>query len=123
MMRPPQRYTRTDPLFPYPTLFRSVRRRLLLRTLSRDSPPPLPKAPARGRSDRADRRPSDRPDPADRGGPPIRNGPESPGWSHKAAAAQALRSEEHTSELQSLMPISYAVFRLTKKKHQPTPPT
>src|SRR3546814_7439389 len=29
------------------------------------------------------------------------------------------RSEEHTSELQSLMRISYAVFCLTKKKHKP----
>src|SRR3546814_5716275 len=29
-----------------------------------------------------------------------------------------LRSEEHTSELQSLMRISYAVFCLNKKKHQ-----
>src|SRR3546814_1199524 len=29
----------------------------------------------------------------------------------------ALRSEEHTSELQSLMRISYAVFCLNKKKH------
>src|SRR3546814_4343351 len=28
------------------------------------------------------------------------------------------RSEEHTSELQSLMRISYAVFCLKKKKHQ-----
>src|SRR3546814_2073761 len=31
----------------------------------------------------------------------------------------ALRSEEHTSELQSLMRISYAVFCLKKKKHNP----
>src|SRR3546814_10840128 len=31
---------------------------------------------------------------------------------------EADRSEEHTSELQSLMRISYAVFRLKKKKHQ-----
>src|SRR3546814_3402802 len=30
----------------------------------------------------------------------------------------ALRSEEHTSELQSLMRISYAVFCLKKKTHQ-----
>src|SRR3546814_2572360 len=30
----------------------------------------------------------------------------------------ALRSEEHTSELQSLMRISYAVFCLTKKKQK-----
>src|SRR3546814_4833364 len=33
-----------------------------------------------------------------------------------AAAQRALRSEEHTSELQSLMRISYAVFCLKKKK-------
>src|SRR3546814_2366880 len=33
----------------------------------------------------------------------------------RAAAAIALRSEEHTSELQSLMRISYAVFCLKKK--------
>src|SRR3546814_10785030 len=32
-----------------------------------------------------------------------------------------IRSEEHTSELQSLMRISYAVFCLKKKKHQTTP--
>src|SRR3546814_1745481 len=32
--------------------------------------------------------------------------------------ASALRSEEHTSELQSLMRISYAVFCLKKKKYQ-----
>src|SRR3546814_8523872 len=30
--------------------------------------------------------------------------------------AQSMRSEEHTSELQSLMRISYAVFCLKKKK-------
>src|SRR3546814_5854882 len=33
-----------------------------------------------------------------------------------AAAARPMRSEEHTSELQSLMRISYAVFCLKKKK-------
>src|SRR3546814_3187629 len=32
-----------------------------------------------------------------------------------AASVKAWRSEEHTSELQSLMRISYAVFRLKKK--------
>src|SRR3546814_3880697 len=32
-------------------------------------------------------------------------------------AAPDVRSEEHTSELQSLMRISYAVFCLKKKKH------
>src|SRR3546814_8679720 len=39
---------------------------------------------------------------------PSPSDPPSP-WSH--------RSEEHTSELQSLMRISYAVFCLKKKKH------
>src|SRR3546814_7143910 len=34
----------------------------------------------------------------------------------KMALQQRLRSEEHTSELQSLMRISYAVFCLKKKK-------
>src|SRR3546814_3082804 len=34
-----------------------------------------------------------------------------------AGEARAARSEEHTSELQSLMRISYAVFCLKKKKH------
>src|SRR3546814_2892457 len=38
-------------------------------------------------------------------------------------AALAGRSEEHTSELQSLMRISYAVFCLTKKKNKPTATT
>src|SRR3546814_9445370 len=33
-------------------------------------------------------------------------------------ATQAQRSEEHTSELQSLMRISYAVFCLKKKKYR-----
>src|SRR3546814_4545095 len=35
-----------------------------------------------------------------------------------APAERALRSEEHTSELQSLMRISYAVFCLKKKKNR-----
>src|SRR3546814_1312090 len=36
------------------------------------------------------------------------------------ACAARRRSEEHTSELQSLMRISYAVFCLKKKKHTPS---
>src|SRR3546814_3241852 len=39
------------------------------------------------------------------------------------ARADAQRSEAHTSELQSLMPISYAVFRFKKKKIQPMKPS
>src|SRR3546814_8249490 len=41
-------------------------------------------------------------------------------WARDAELARrmrATRSEEHTSELQSLMRSSYAVFCLTKKKH------
>src|SRR3546814_5542128 len=37
--------------------------------------------------------------------------------SHSLRAEQSTRSEEHTSELQSLMRISYAVFCLKKKKY------
>src|SRR3546814_9501410 len=37
---------------------------------------------------------------------------------HNATAVQANRSEEHTSELQSLMRISYAVFCLKKQKRK-----
>src|SRR3546814_5675499 len=42
------------------------------------------------------------------------------GWpvSNVLAGVTVLRSEEHTSELQSLMRISYAVFCLKKKKQQ-----
>src|SRR3546814_8614477 len=49
--------------------------------------------------------------------PPIRPTPIRPRW-------RRARSEEHTSELQSLMRISYAVFCLKKKNQSPhTPPT
>src|SRR3546814_9668865 len=59
-------------------------------------------------------------------GPPTANG--KPGLHHVWARVfkdvyprfQTMRSEEHTSELQSLMRISYAVFCLKKKNnHQP----
>src|SRR3546814_1609783 len=89
MIRRPPRSTRTDTLFPYTTLFRSCRpppRHPRSRRLH-----PWRSAPCSGRS-------STRP----RGRSPSR-----PGRS---------RSEEHTSELQSLMRISYAVFCLKKKK-------
>src|SRR3546814_9853072 len=43
---------------------------------------------------------------------PARNGD----W-EMLASERSKRSEEHTSELQSLMRISYAVFCLKKKKH------
>src|SRR3546814_1211393 len=55
-----------------------------------------------------------------RPGPPFENLDEMSeieiGVSLRKAEGDELRSEEHTSELQSLMRISYAVFCLTKKK-------
>src|SRR3546814_7997503 len=41
-------------------------------------------------------------------------------WLDDSALQSANRSEEHTSELQSLMRISYAVFCLKKKKNKKT---
>src|SRR3546814_1194894 len=49
-----------------------------------------------------------------RSGPAVRQTSEKP----RRAAKTARRSEEHTSELQSLMRISYAVFCLKKKNKQ-----
>src|SRR3546814_6330039 len=46
---------------------------------------------------------------------PLRTPRAISGWAARRAASAAVRSEEHTSELQSLMRISYAVFFLKKK--------
>src|SRR3546814_4342459 len=45
------------------------------------------------------------------------------GQQHGQVEDQVGRSAEHTSELQSLMRISYAVFRLKKKKHTTKTPS
>src|SRR3546814_2949735 len=52
---------------------------------------------------------------AARGGLACESGPRTGGWS-TGGGNRPGRSEEHTSELQSLMRISYAVFCLKKKK-------
>src|SRR3546814_8743357 len=49
--------------------------------------------------------------------PPETDLPLLPGMSVRVVAPSPTRSEEHTSELQSLMRISYAVFCLQNKKH------
>src|SRR3546814_10225104 len=97
MIRRPPRSTRTDTLFPYTALFRSVaeqvvdhRRHVVVRRqqagLGHDAV-----AVMIGVAGKSDVEAILHPD-------------------------QSLRSEEHTSELQSLMRISYAVFCLKKKK-------
>src|SRR3546814_5556264 len=98
MIRRPPRATRTDTLFPYTTLFRSYRH---LYGIGRR---------ARGRARR--RRAALRRRPI-QGPPPLPQ-------RRRAAAREEMghrgsRSEEHTSELQSLMRTSYAVFCLKKK--------
>src|SRR3546814_4772107 len=103
MIRRPPRSTRTDTLFPYTTRFRSclsahrgARGRQNLDRAADRQGAQLHRPGRRGRPhDRSVRRL--RTVPRDRRGPP--------------------RSEEHTSELQSLMRISYAVFCLKKKKN------
>src|SRR3546814_4207182 len=101
ILRPP-RSTRTDTLFPYTTLFRSVEWFIVdgvgLRRLSFDD--------GRRRA-------------AEGAGRRCRDGPDS--RRQPLGRADRHRSEEHTSELQSLMRISYAVFCLKKKtKYTPT---
>src|SRR3546814_16145727 len=88
LIRRPPISTRTDTLFPYTTLFRSCFSRFeTLLTIPR-----LDSGPGRPRLVVETRE----------GG---------------SSVAAATRSEEHTSELQSLMRISYAVFCLKKKIH------
>src|SRR3546814_4942035 len=107
MIRRPPRSTRTDTLFPYTTLFRSlVRRQHAARARSRNG---------------AGRRIALAVCRADRAGS-ARHALHAGGGT-VAACAGGLhpgRSEEHTSELQSLMRISYAVFCLKKKNQKKT---
>src|SRR3546814_3930271 len=101
MLRRPPRSTRTDTLFPYTTLFRSRRDRGCAR-------------PVAYRSSRCDRHTEHRVARPDLFQPQLHGDAH-----HHAATSQRVeqspRSEEHTSELQSLMRISYAVFCLKKK--------
>src|SRR3546814_7159227 len=97
MIRRPPRSTRTDTLFPYTTLFRSEAGGLRTGEAAAGIPPlrfhePVGRRPVCS----AGRREGER-------GSQV-------GWPK--------RSEEHTSELQSLMRISYAVFCLKKKNKQ-----
>src|SRR3546814_1551430 len=110
MIRRPPRSTRTDTLFPYTTLFRSGQGRqrcaglgeLVIAFEARDPDAKL--------SDDGAHRPAE-------AGAEMQH-------AHRRGQAERLhqlqdmvRSEEHTSELQSLMRISYAVFCLKKKNN------
>src|SRR3546814_1220674 len=112
MIRPPPRSTRTDTLFPYTTRFRSVRRQVLCRGRQRLPPVGEPQqAKPRHRPEIPERL---RRRAQARGGERRRGGE----FPSRRARSSGVRSEEHTSELQSLMRISYAVFCLKKKKHK-----
>src|SRR3546814_3686032 len=117
MIRRPTRSTRTDTLFPYTTLFRSCRDRIrsfggyaphwkaILRVsaasvATHQSAPHVRVSPSYAKTA----------DLAHHHGDPARS-------QSDGDAGYCLRSEEHTSELQSLMRISYAVFCLKKKQY------
>src|SRR3546814_10128804 len=124
MIRRPPRSTRTDTLVPYTTLFRSRPPRSrpqtsrCRRSCGRRGRSCLPLFPFAWRS----------------GGPPGRGDRLRPalaeevrappgaaegldrGIAHRIEGEEGIRSEEHTSELQSLMRISYADFCLKKKQ-------
>src|SRR3546814_10807145 len=95
MRRRPPRSTRTDTLFPYTTLFRSRR---ASRSARRSAPETSPRWYRRAR---------------------CRNRRRNGGGHARTTRrfSRCRRSEEHTSELQSLMRNSYAVFCLTNKTH------
>src|SRR3546814_3446413 len=112
MIRRPPRSTRTDTLFPYPTLFRSLHdrygnaRHYAQFRRGRHAIHHIEKLHDKSDGHVTDMRHFDKANAA-----------------HLYLARDILRwggeqrSEEHTSELQSLMRISYAVFCLKKKNH------
>src|SRR3546814_998566 len=120
MIRRPPRSTRTDTLFPYTTLFRSQLPVLALDVVDDRRARPAEQCrhdqtdalAAPGRSERHDVLGTVVTKIALAGAPE-----ENARFGEKPGSA---RSEEHTSELQSLMRISYAVFCLTKKITLPT---
>src|SRR3546814_4255288 len=112
MLRRPPRSTRTDTLFPYTTLFRSLIGQPVAACLGRKicvaaQCPDVNKC-FNGRT--ADRKMNDA----------YRNVFMTNDFCREVIGYRTHRSEEHTSELQSLMRISYAVFCLKKKKIQLT---
>src|SRR3546814_3725765 len=120
MIRRPPRSTRTDTLFPYTTLFRSAGATTHIAGRSRQM----------GARNSVCRQPSDGTWRGRKSALSFReHGTIKHEYDHHQGRRRALlqglgseRSEEHTSELQSLMRISYAVFCLKKKKNQKNTP-
>src|SRR3546814_1032118 len=100
MRRRPPRSTRTDTLFPYTTLFRSCAAPPAAVQRNQSLPARHTSAPSLPHCGRDSRNFMTKPEPR---------------W--RSARTAIRRSEEHTSELQSLMRISYAVFCLQKKTY------
>src|SRR3546814_1353107 len=97
MMRRPPRPTRTDTLFPYTTLFRSLEVGLNLLKIGEEARVRLDAFNLDGKSKKVLRNTVNR-------------------LQRDGLRLEIVRSEEHTSELQSLMRISYAVFCLKNEK-------
>src|SRR3546814_1446225 len=132
MIRRPPRSTRADTLFPYTTLFRYGRpqdlgpRQRYATAVEQRGARPIGSTSAAGRAvslriavalhRHRPRRPGPpggvRDDPARAGLEAVGHPPAAVG---RGYAPDGFRSEEHTSELQSLMRIAYAVFCLKKK--------
>src|SRR3546814_1780847 len=114
MRRRPPRSTRTDTLFPYTTLFRSyadgdwrifVRADALSQVFENGLETDNVGVSGILKLTHPDLMPV------------LIEGPEG-GTAESNSQIEVKRSEEHTSELQSLMRISYAVFCLKKKKYE-----
>src|SRR3546814_4639566 len=120
MIRGPPRSTRTDTLFPYTTLFRSETYDVIVRPMEDQAYSIIAEPLERdgiGRATLAPREGMAAAVPAQRERPLLTMADMGHGgMSGMDHGNMAGRSEEHTSELQSLMRISYAVFCLKKKK-------
>src|SRR3546814_5810311 len=121
MRRPPPRATRTDTLFPYTTLFRSVGRVAshggqIIVSPSTDAEVIEATVEAGLVSAPGYFTPSEAFLAIRAGAHALKLFPAEAASPKVVKAQRAVRSEEHTSELQSLMRISYAVFCLKKKK-------
>src|SRR3546814_6221434 len=108
MIRRPPRSTRTYTLFPYTTLFRSA----LIRPTALVARLMLERRPSLRRWRECAARPSTTSTTSAMDGSTASKSRVSPRLLHKEAIPACWRSEEHTSELQTLLRIPYAVFCL-----------